>query len=49
MANSLHMKVLAEGMETSQRVALVASHGCRSAADAGIKSCNPTRMYDCKI
>jgi hypothetical protein len=48
MANSLHMKVLAEGVETSQRVALVASHSCPSAADDAIKSCNPTRMYDCK-
>ncbi|HEX7634957.1 MAG TPA: EAL domain-containing protein, partial [Noviherbaspirillum sp.] len=31
MANSLHMKVLAEGVETSQQIAFLMSRGCPSA------------------
>ncbi len=31
MANSLHMKVLAEGVETTQQIAFLMSHGCSSA------------------
>ncbi len=31
MANSLHMKVLAEGVETSQQIAFLMSRGCSSA------------------
>lgn len=31
MANSLHMKVLAEGVETEQQIAFLLAHGCPSA------------------
>ncbi|MDO8249257.1 MAG: EAL domain-containing protein [Rhodoferax sp.] len=50
MANSLHMKVLAEGVETEQQIAFLLAHGCPSAqgfyysealtADAFIKLLN---------